>query len=340
MMRALTLKGFGGVDMMAISEVPKAVVSKGTDVLIKVMTAGVNRADVSQRRGDYALPEGANELLGLEVAGVVEQVGSSAKQKIKEGDQVMALLSGGGYADYAVAHMGCVMPIPQGYSFSEAAAIPETFITAWQILNRHGKVKPGQKVLIHAGASGVGCASAQITEKYFKATAITTSSQEKVDVCKSYASVALSRTRDELGWAFAPKLKRIFGEESVNVIVDPVFGGTYLTENTQVLAHDGHLIVISFMGGALVEMNALPLFRERAQITFSKLRCRSDHYKAELVTTFEQEIMPYINERIISPIVHRTFPLEEAAAAHTFVEENRGYGKVVLTLCEPPKPSL
>ncbi|KAK7194309.1 alcohol dehydrogenase, zinc-containing-like protein [Novymonas esmeraldas] len=340
MMRAMTLKGFGGLDMLSLGEVPKAAVQKGTDVLIKVMAAGVNRADTAQRRGHNTPPSGASDLLGLEVAGIVEQVGKDATGTVKEGDRVMALLSGGGYADYAVAHMGCVMPIPQGYSFIEAAAVPETFITAWQVLHRHGKVKPGQKVLIHAGASGMGSAAAQITEKYFKATAITTSSPEKLDVCKAYASVTLSRTPDEFGWAFAPKLKRLFGEECVNVIVDPVFGGTYLSENAQVLANGGHLIVIAFMGGALVQMNALPFFRERAHITFSTLRCRDAVYKADLVRSFEREIIPYMNERIISPIVNRTFALEDAAAAHAFVEESRGYGKVILTVSEPPKPHL
>ncbi|CAJ1988980.1 alcohol dehydrogenase zinc-containing-like protein [Leishmania donovani] len=340
MMRAVTLKGLGGIATMSISEVPKAAVKKGTDVLIKVMAAGVNRAGVSQRRDNYAPPDGANELLGLEVAGIVEQVGSDVAGRVKEGDRVMALLPGGGYADYAVAHMGCVMAMPQGYTFTEAAAIPETFIRAWQILHRHGKVKRGQKVLIHAGASDIGSASAQITEKYFKATAITTSSEEKLDVCKAHASVTLSRTPDELGLAFAPKLKRLFGEESVNVIVDPVFGGTYLSENAQVLAPNGHLIVIAFMGGALVHMNALPLFRERAKITFSKLHCRSDQYKAGLVTSFEREIVPYMSERIICTIVDRTFPLEEVTNAYKFLAENHGHGKVVLTVCEPSKLSM
>ncbi|XQJ27147.1 alcohol dehydrogenase, zinc-containing-like protein [Leishmania guyanensis] len=337
MMRAVVLKGFGGADMMTLGEVPKAAVKKGTDVLIKVMAAGVNRAGVSQWRDRYELPDGANSLLGLEVAGIVEQVGSDVVGRVKEGDRVMALLPGGGYADYAVAHMGCVMAMPQGYTFTEAAAIPEAFITAWQILNRHGKVKARQRVLIHAGASCIGSASAQITEKYFRATAITTSPEEKLGECKAYASVALSHARDELGWAFAPKVKCLFGEESVNVIVDSVFGETYLTENAQVLAPNGHLIVIAFMGGALVRVNALPLFREKAQITFSKLHCRSDQYKMELVTSFEREIVPYMSERIISTIVSRTFPLEEAASAHKFVEENGDYGKVVLTVCEPSK---
>ncbi|KAL7697955.1 quinone oxidoreductase-like protein alcohol dehydrogenase zinc-containing-like protein [Lotmaria passim] len=340
MMRAVTLKGFGGVDMMSVVEVPKTAIKKGTDVLIKVMAAGVNRADISQRRGHYPQPDGASEIMGLEVAGVVEQVGPDVDASIKEGDNVMALLPGGGYADYAVAHMGCVMPIPQGYSFIEAAAVPETFITAWQILNRHGKVKPGQRVLIHAGASGIGSACAQITEKYFKATAVTTSSESKLDICKGFASVNLSRTRDEDGWAFAPKVKKLFGEESMNVIVDPVFGGTYLAENSQVLAQDGHLVVLAFMGGSLVRINALPLFRERAQITFTKLRCRSEEYKAMLIQSFEKEIVPYMNERIISPIVSRTFQLADVAAAHTYIEENRGYGKVVLAMTDTPQRPL
>ncbi|KPI87437.1 quinone oxidoreductase-like protein [Leptomonas seymouri] len=340
MMRAVTLKGFGGVDKMAVAEVPMVTIKKSTDVLINVMAAGVNRADLSQRRGHYPPPPGASDIMGLEVAGVVAQVGSGVDNGIKEGDKVMALLPGGGYADYAVAHMGCVMPIPQGYSFTEAAVIPETFITAWQTLKRHGKVMPGQRVLIHAGASGIGSACAQITEKYFKATAITTSSEDKLDICKGYASVNLSRTKDKAGWSFAPKVKKLFGEESIHVIVDPVFGGTYLNENAQVLAPNGHLVVLAFMGGSQVQINALPFYREQAQITFTKLRCRRDDYKTMLVKSFEKEVIPYMNERIIAPIISHRFRLEEVAAAHTYIEENRGYGKVVLSMSDTSRHSI
>lgn len=334
MMRAMTLKGIGGVEMLALSQVPKVDIAKSTDVLIKVMAAGINRADISQRRGHYNPPPGASEILGLEVAGVVTGVGSDAASRFKEGDRVMALLPGGGYADYALAHVGSVMKVPQGYSFVEAAAVPETFLTAWQILKFHGNLQAGQNVLIHAGASGIGSATAQLTEKYFKARAITTSSADKVEFCRALASASLSRTPDSSGLCFAPKIRSLFGEESIHVVVDPVFGGSYLSENASVLAPGGKLVVIAFMGGSSIEMSGLPLYRQMVHIIFSKLRCRGDDYKAALVSSFEREVMPYLNERIVSPIVSKTFPLTEAASAHTWIEENRGWGKVVLTMSD------
>lgn len=333
-MRAITLKGFGDVDMLQVSRVPRAALSKASDVLIKVMAAGVNRADASQRRGHYPPPKGGSEVLGLEVAGYVEQVGSDVSE-FKEGDKVMALLPGGGYAEYAVANRGSVMPVPKGYSFIEAAAIPEAFLTAWQSLRFHGDVRPGQHVLIHAGASGVGTAASQLVEKYFKATAVTTSSEEKVEVCKNYASINLDRTPDETGMCFAPKIRNLLGEGAINVVMDSVFGGSYIAEDAAVLAEDGRIIVLAFMGGARVHLNCLPLFRQRAQIIFSKLRCQNDDYKAQLVESFEKEVIPYMNERIIVPIANKTFPLEEVAQAHARLEDSKAWGKIVLTLNNP-----
>lgn len=334
LMRAITLKGFGGVDMMQVSRVPKVELSTSTDVLIKVMAAGVNRADLSQRKGHYPPPKGCTEVMGLEVSGVVEEVGNEV-ERFRAGDRVMALLSGGGYSDYAVAHHGSVMPMPQGYSFIEAAAIPEAFLTAWQTLKLHGDVQKGHRVLIHAGASGVGTAASQIVEKYFQATAVTTSSTAKVEVCRSYASVNVDRTPNETGLCFAPKIATLLGENAINVVLDPVFGGTYLEEDASVLAEDGRIIVLSFMGGARVHVNCLPLFRQRAQIIFSKLRSQSDDYKAQLVQSFESEIMPLLSERIIVPVPNKTFPLEEVAQAHLRLEESKTWGKVVLTVNNP-----
>lgn len=343
MMRAVTLKGFGDPDVLQISRIPKVAIAKTTDVLIKVMAAGVNRGDASQRRGHYPPPKGISEVLGLEVSGVVEQVGSDVT-RVKEGDRVMALLAGGGYADYAIAHHGSVMHIPQGYSFIEAAAIPEAFLTAWQALKVHAQVKKNQHVLIHAGASGVGTAASQLVEKYFEATAITTSSPHKVEVCKNFASINLDRTPDETGMSFAPKIKNLLGDGAVNSILDCIFGGSYVSEDAAVLAQDGKIVVTAFLGGARVHLNCLPLFRQRAQIIFSKLRCQSDEYKQELIESFEQEVIPYFRERIISPVANKTYDLEEAIQAHNRLEDSKSWGRIVLSmnssLKHPHSPSM
>ena len=331
MMRAVTLNGFGGTEVLQISQVPRATIAGPRDVLIKVKAAGVNRADVAQREGQYPPPKGSSEILGLEVSGIVEKVGPEVKN-FKEGDKVMALLSGGGYAEYAVAHEGSVMHIPQGYSFIEAAAIPEAFLTAWQALKFHGNVRKGHHVLIHAGASGVGTAASQLVEKYFEATAVTTSSERKVDVCKKYASVALSRTRDENGQCFASKIVKACGEASVNVVVDCVFGGSYISEDAAVLAEDGRIVVLAFLGGSKVELDFAALFKQRAHLIFSKLRNQSDAYKENLATTFGREVVPLMSAREIVAVANTAYPLEEVAQAHAHLNDNTEGGKIVLVL--------
>ncbi|KAH9598924.1 hypothetical protein LSM04_004001 [Trypanosoma melophagium] len=332
--RAVTLKAFGGADMLQISRIPEVTLSRSNEVLIRVMAAGVNRGDISQRRGHYPPPKGSSEILGLEASGVVVKVGSDVKA-FKEGDRVMALLTGGGYAEMASAHEGSVMKIPDGYSFVEAAAIPEAFATAWQALKLLGDVQKDQNVLIHAGASGVGTAAMQIVEKYFKATAIATCSPEKIEFCKRYASIVVDRTPDESGNCFSPKVRSKVGDECINLIIDPVVGGRYLEEDGELLAQDGKVVLLAYMGGSKVSLNIIPFFRKRATVLFTKLRDRSDEYKADLMGGLEKEIIPYIKKRAIVPVVQRSFPLEEVAEAHSFIESNKSTGKVVLTVAEP-----
>ncbi|KAG5490449.1 hypothetical protein JKF63_00569 [Porcisia hertigi] len=331
MMRAVTLKGFGDTNMLQVSRIPKVAVARGKDVLIRVSAAGVNRADAAQRQGHYPSPKGSSEVMGLEVSGIVERVGADVK-RFKEGDKVMALLAGGGYAEYAVVHEGSVLHIPRGYSFIEAAAIPEAFLTAWQVLKYHGDCRKGHNVLIHAGASGVGTAAAQIAEKYFQAIAVTTSSESKVEVCKKFATINLSRTPDETGMCFAPKVETLLGGSAINLVLDSVFGGSYISEDAAVLAQDGRIVVLSFMGGAKVHLNCLPLLRQRAHIVFSKLRCQSEIYKESLVDTFEKELIPYMKERVIVPMVNKTYPLEDVAQAHARLSDSNTWGKIVLTV--------
>nr|CCC89868.1 putative oxidoreductase [Trypanosoma congolense IL3000] len=330
-MRAVTLRAFGAADMMQIMQVPEPTLTYPSDVLIKVMAAGVNRADISQRQGHYPPPTGASEIMGLEVSGVVLKTGRDVS-RFKEGDRVMALLSGGGYAQAAVAHEGSVMKIPDGFSFVEAAAIPEAFLTAWQLLSVHGSLREGQCVLIHAAASGVGTAAMQLADKYFKAKVIGTCSLAKVEFCRKFASIVIDRTPDTSGNCFSQKVRETIGENSVNLIVDPVVGGSYLSEDATVLAQDGKIVVIAFMGGSKVTLNTSTLLRKRGTLIFSKLRDQTNQYKASMVEDFEREIFPYLKERTIAPVVQRTFAMEDVAEAHTFIENNMTNGKIVLTM--------
>ncbi|KAG5474054.1 hypothetical protein CUR178_04165 [Leishmania enriettii] len=306
MMRTVTLKGFGGTDVLQISRIPKAFINRGRNLLIKVCAAGINRADAAQRHGHYPPPKGSSKVMGPEVSGIVEQMEADVTG-FKESDRVMALLPSGGYAEYAVAHEGSVIHIPKGYSFIEAAAIPQAFLTAWHALKYHGDCRKVQHVLVHAGASGIGMAVAQIVEKYFRATAVATSSESKVEACKNFASIYLARTPDETGMRFSPKVKSLLGEGAVDLVLESVFGGPCISEDAAVLAKDGRIVVLAFMGGAKVHFHRLPLLRQRAHAIFSKLRCQSDDYRQNLVDTFVKEVVPYMNERVIVPVANKTY---------------------------------
>ncbi|RNF04056.1 oxidoreductase [Trypanosoma rangeli] len=328
-MRAVTLRAFGGTDMLQVSEVTEVSVSRPRDVLIRVMASGVNRADVVQRQGHYPPPKGSSEIMGLEVAGLVEKVGEQVK-RFKEGDRVMALLTGGGYAQMAVAQEGCVMKIPDGYTFVEAAAIPEAFLTAWQALKLHGNLQKGQNVLVHAAAGGVGTAVMQLTQKYFEATAIATCSTAKVNFCKEFAKYVVDRSPDEAGKCFAPKVLDVVGKNAIDLVIDPVVGGTYLAEDGEVLAKDGKVILLAFMGGSNITVNIVPFFAKRAQLVFSKLRDQSEEFKEALVQSFEAEVLPYMARREIVSLVQGTYNLEDASKAHAFIEQDGTCGKIVL----------
>lgn len=339
MMRAVTLKAFGGVENLVISQVAKPVIAAATDVLIRVKATAVNRADLMQRKGNYPPPPGASELMGLEAAGVVEALGDGVTT-LKVGDPVMCLLSGGGYAEYVIASHGSVMPIPAGYSFTEAAAIPEVFLTAWQCLKFNADVQAGERVLIHAGASGVGIAASQLVERVIGGVAITTSSESKVAACKAFATHSVSRDpHPQTGKVFADKVTAALGDTAgVQAIIDPVFGGQYLQEDGEVMAVDGVTVVLAFMGGNVIkEFNATPFFRKRATVRFSTLRSRSEAYKTQLVQSFRDNALPFFTAANakglkLEPVVSAVLPLEDVAKGHNLLEGNDTAGKVILKL--------
>eukprot|EP00669_Euglena_mutabilis_P007102 TRINITY_DN2497_c0_g1_i1.p1 TRINITY_DN2497_c0_g1~~TRINITY_DN2497_c0_g1_i1.p1 ORF type:complete len:386 (+),score=105.15 TRINITY_DN2497_c0_g1_i1:60-1160(+) len=319
-------------DLFLDDTVPVPSLKARDDVLIRVRATAVNRADIMQRRGLYPPPPGASDILGLEAAGEVCAVGEGVTS-LCIGDPVMALLTGGGYAEYCVADARCCIPIPAGIPWRDAAAIPEVFLTAYQCLFLHANLRKGQSVLIHAGASGVGLAAVQLCKAAGASHIITTSSASKTQVCMAHgATVALSRERSgPHAPLFSADVLDVVGPKGVDIILDPVFG-SYMQENAEVLATDGVVVVIAMMGGATfsppVDMRVL--FRKRASLKFSTLRSTSPEYKADLVARFWAFAAPRFRTGELHPVVHAAVPWADVSAAHLMVEKDQSHGKVVL----------
>ena len=334
-MRAVQLSGYGGVEVMRVAAgvaIPKIVSPKG--VVVKVNATAVNRGDTMQRKGFYPPPPGASDILGLEAAGVVAEVGAGVS-KWKVGDRVMGLLSGGGYAEYVPVHEGHLMPIPEQMSFVEAAAVSEVFLTAWQCLRFNMDVQKGDHVLIHAAASGVGTAASQLVERVIGGVAVGTASEGKLEECRKYASHCVSRTVDpESKTQFASKVRAAVGDR-INAVIDPVFGGGYLQESVSVCAVDGTITVLAMMGGNTIESyQCSEMFKKRITLRFSTLRGRTDEYKAGLVSSFVEHALPQFTakDKALVPVISKVLPLEEVREAHRMVGANETIGKVVLTL--------
>jgi putative PIG3 family NAD(P)H quinone oxidoreductase len=329
-MRGVALKGFGGPEMLQYTtELLRPVLPNPNYVMIKVAATALNRADTMQRKGHYPAPPGESEILGLEAAGTICEIGPEVR-RWKEGDRVMALVPGGGYAENVVVHESHVMPVPEGMSFVDAAAIPEVFLTAYQALRFQSNLQAGDTLLMHAGASGVGTAACQLA-RLFGAKSITTSSEGKVEECKKFADFAVSRTKDENGKIFASKVTAAIGANKVNVVIDPVFGGGYLEESTEVMALDGQVVVLAFMGGNTIkEFNATPLFRKRIGIKFSTLRSQNTEYKAKLIKAFSENALPAFSDGRLKPVIDTVFPVEDVVKAHEKLDASDSVGKIIL----------
>ncbi|MFT5805720.1 MAG: putative PIG3 family NAD(P)H quinone oxidoreductase [Candidatus Paceibacteria bacterium] len=297
------------------------------DVLIRVRATAINRADLMQRRGFYPPPPGASAIMGLECAGEVAAVGDGVP-RWKVGDQVCALLSGGGYAEYAIAPHGSVLPLPVGLDFEQAAALPEVFATAWLNLFIEAGLKPGEKVVLHAGASGVGTAGIQLCKAFGNPCFITAGSDEKIQACIELGASAGSN-RNSGG--FLEQATGFAGEGGVDVILDPV-GGTYLEDNLRLLGMNGRLVLIGLMGGSKAEIELAMLMMKRLRIIGSTLRARPVDEKATVMQQLEALVWPKLASGDIKPIVDTVFPIEEIEAAHDLVASDKTLGKVILTV--------
>lgn len=294
-------------------------------VLIKVVAAGVNRPDISQRKGLYPPPTGASDILGLEVSGTIVLVGAAVSH-LNVGDKVCALVTGGGYAGYCLASALLCLPIPKGLSFVEAAALPETFFTVWSNVFDRAQLRAKETLLVHGGTSGIGVTAIQLAKAFHANVIITAGSEEKCNACiKLGADTAINYHEQD----FVTAVHKATRNKGVNVILD-IIGGDYFPRNLKCLAYDGRLVQIALQNGIKAEINLLPILVKRLTITGSTLRARDDAFKADIANQLHKNVWPLLASGKIKPIIDSTFTLDEAAVAHEYMESSQHIGKIIL----------
>ena len=322
-MRCIEMKAAGGPDQLSLTQ--RAVpVPKAGEVLIAVHAAGVNRPDVAQRQGLYPPPPGASDILGLEVAGEVVALGPGV-QSPALGEKVCALLTGGGYAEYATAAAICCLPIPRGLSFEQAAALPETFFTVWHNVFERGGLKAGDGFLVHGGTSGIGTTAIQLAKAFGAVVFATAGSDEKVAACRTLgADLAINyRTTDFV------EAVRQSPTGGVDLVLDMV-GGAYTARNFRCLKPDGRLVNIAFLEGSKTELDLMPVLLKRLTLTGSTLRPRDVAFKGALAATLKSRVWPLLEAGIVNPVIDWILPLDAAAEAHLRMESSVHIGKIVL----------
>lgn len=326
-MKALIVDNTSGTPAMVPGTHDKP--EPGSDeLLVKVEATALNRADLLQKKGNYPVPEGASPILGLEMAGIVEEIGSSTN-RFDVGDHVMGLLPGGGYAEYCVIKENHAMPVPGSLSFEEAAAIPEVFLTAFQGLFWLGELFEDETVLIHAGASGVGSAAIQLAAQTSGSTIVTTAStEEKLELCKKLGANIVINYKEK---DFADVIEEAHGSSPVDVILDFV-GAPYWHQNIRLLAMDGRLVHLGLLGGAETEnLDLGRILRKRLTIRGSTLRNRPDEYKALLTSEFSDHFLEKFEDGTLRPVIDSVYEWEEAEEAHQRMSNNMNAGKIILT---------
>ncbi len=326
-MKAVLLKDFGDADQLYIGDIPQPVAGPG-EVLIKVAATSVNRPDIVQRQGNYPPPKGDSEVLGLEVAGVVESVGENVIG-FSTGDRVFALVGGGGYAEYVVAHAGHVMKIPDNLGFEQAACICETYITAYLNTLVLGAPVSGDTVLLHGGGGGVNTAALQLCNTLLPdAKTIVTASTHKIE---RVSELGAHHVIDYKTKSFADEVKSITEGKGVDVILDHI-GAAYFADNMKSLAVGGRLVVIGIMGGIKAELNIALMMVKRQQIIGSVLRSRPVAEKTDIIADFDATVMPLFSAGLIEPLISDQYSIDDAAHAHRAMENGEHFGKIVLTM--------
>jgi len=325
-MTALVIRAPGAPDVLVPEERPVPALGPG-EVMVRVAAAGVNRPDVMQRKGLYPPPKGASDIPGLEIAGDIVAVESDVK-RWRVGDKVMALVAGGGYAEYCPVHESNALPIPAGLSVVEAAAVPETFFTVWHNVFERGALKAVETILVHGGSSGIGTTAIMLAKAFGARVIATAGSAEKCDACRKLGADVAINYKDE---DFVSAAKEATDGKGVELILDMV-GGEYIDRNYEAAAVDGRIVQIAFQGSSKATVDFRRLMLKRLTHTGSTLRARPVAEKAVFARALEDKVWPLFAAGKVKPIIYRTFPLRETAAAHALMESSTHIGKIVLTV--------
>jgi NADPH2:quinone reductase len=325
-MRAIEITTPGGPEVLRPGRRPVPSPAAG-EVLIEVATAGVNRPDVLQRKGGYAPPPGASDIPGLEVAGTIVALGPQASEW-KIGDEVCALVTGGGYAEYVAAPAVQCLPVPKGLTLEQAASLPETFFTVWINVFQRGGLKNDETLLVQGGSSGIGVTAIQMARAFGHQVFVTAGTAEKCAQCEKLGATRAINYRSE---DFVAVIKELTGGRGVDVILDMV-GGDYVPRELSCLAEDGRLSLIAFLGGTKTSLDMTDILRRRLTITGSTLRPRPVEVKAAVARALREKVWPLIEAGKIRPVIYKTFELDQAAAAHSLMESSEHIGKIMLNV--------
>lgn len=320
-MRVIEIVEPGGPSVLksSVRSIPKP---KRNEVLIKISYAGINRPDVLQRSGSYLPPPGASDLPGLEASGIISAIGKNVTNW-EVGDEVCALLPGGGYAEYAVTQASHCLPVPTGMSLKQAAALPETLFTVWSNVFQRGGLKPNEKFLVHGGSSGIGTMAIQLANLFGSEVYATAGSEAKCSACEELGAIrAINYNKED----FLEVIKSIGG---VHLILDMV-GGAYIEKNIKALVDDGRLVQIAFLKGAKVELNFAQIMTRRLTVTGSTLRPQSDLSKSQIASELLEKIWPLLSTGRINPVINSVFDLNDVSSAHRLMESSKHIGKIVL----------
>ncbi len=325
-MRAITMSGPGGPDVLSMAEVPDAVAGPG-EVLVRVVAAGVNRADLMQREGHYPPPPGASEYLGLECSGTVAALGDGV-EGWAVGDRVCALLSGGGYAELVAVPAGQLLPAPAGVELVDAAALPEVTCTVWSNVFMTAGLRPGELLLVHGGSSGIGTMAIQLAHRAGARVAVTAGTADKLEACRRLGADVLVNYREQ---DFVEVVRAATDGRGADVVLDNM-GAKYLARNLEVLAPNGRQVTIGLQGGVRAELDLGMLLRKRAAVIATSLRARPADEKAAIVAAVREHVWPLVEQAAVRPVVHARMPLAQAAEAHRLLEASTHVGKVLLTV--------
>jgi putative PIG3 family NAD(P)H quinone oxidoreductase len=325
-MRQIRFQGSGGPEVIRLESAPTPRPGSG-QVLIEVAAAGVNRPDCLQRAGGYPPPPGATDVPGLEVSGRILAIGDGVG-RLSLGDDVCALVASGGYAEYCVADAALCLPVPEPLSLLEAAGIPETYFTVYDNVFTRGRLSAGETLLVHGGSSGIGSTAIQLAKQAGATVYATAGSPDKCEFCRSLgADVAI----DYRAMDFVEEVRKITGGRGVDVILDMV-GGAYIARNLSILSFEGRLVQIAFLQSSKVDIDFMPVMLRRLTITGSTLRPRSVELKAKIADALRQNVWPLLERGAVRPIIHATFPLEQAREAHQLMESSAHQGKIMLEI--------